>query len=125
MTFDQLIGVSGIPITLLFFLNYAFLAYVATYKLRDIQSYFPHSRFVASHRWDADTPIVLRAGKLVLIWSLLVFESFRRLDPPSMVDVKNFPRRLRCWVVIPGYINAICILWAACIGLWIFVKGYF
>ncbi|POA30322.1 hypothetical protein C1884_13060 [Pseudomonas sp. GW460-R15] len=124
MTLDQIIGLSGIPLFTLFFLNYAFMVYVATYKLKEMQSHFKHSRFVASHRGDASTPLILRTGNLVLIWSLLVFKFFRKMDPNSIEEVKHFPRNLRPWVMIPGHINACCIVWGFGVLVWINIKGY-
>jgi hypothetical protein len=124
MTFDQIIGLSGLPLFILFFLNYIFMVYVVTYKFEEIQNHFVNSRFVNAHRSDANTPMILRPGSLVLIWSLLVFRFFKKMDPQSIEEVKTFPRRLRPRVIIPGYLNAICILWVFIILVWINVKDY-
>ncbi|MHC8394158.1 hypothetical protein ACYZT8_10935 [Pseudomonas sp. LB3P93] len=124
MSIDQIIGLSGIPLFALFFMNSAFMAYVVTYKFNEIQNHFTNSRLVNSHLSDASTPIILRTGSLVLIWSLLMFKFFRKMDPESIEEVRLFPRHLRPWVIVPGHINAFCLIWGAGILIWINVKDH-
>ncbi|AWM91526.1 hypothetical protein DJ564_12175 [Pseudomonas sp. 31-12] len=124
MTFDQLIGLSGVPLFVLFFVNYLFSAYVATHKLEEIQSHFTNSRFVASHRGDKNTAIIFKVGNLEIIYALLTLKFFRNMDPDSIDEVEIFPKTLRPWVVIPGHINTICALWFFLILVWINVTGY-
>lgn len=124
MELNQIVDLSGLLLFALFFLNNAFMVYIATYKLKEIQSHYQKSRLVASHRGDTSTPIILRTGNPVLIWSLLVFKFFRKMDPYSIEEVKRFPRSLRPWVIIPGHINACCIAWGVGVLVWINIKGY-
>ncbi|MGL6245825.1 hypothetical protein [Pseudomonas sp.] len=124
MSLDQVIGLSGIPLFTLFIMNCAFMAYVVTYKFKEIQNHFANSRLVNSHRSDTSTPIIFRAGSLVLIWSLLMFKFFREMDPDAIEEVKLFPGHLRPWVIVPGHINAFCLVWGGGILIWINVKDY-
>lgn len=124
MSLDQFIGLSGIPLFVLFFLNYCFSAYVATYKLEEIQSHFSNSRFVASHRGQKNTPMVFQVGNLEVVYALLVLKFFRNMDPESIEEVINFPKKLRPWVIIPGHINAVCLLWFFAILVWVNIRGY-
>jgi hypothetical protein len=124
MTLDQIIGLSGAPLFVLFFLNYLFSAYVATHKLEEIQRHLTNSRFVASHRGDKSTAIIFKVGNLEIAYALLTFKFFRNMDPGSIDEVENFPKTLRPWVVIPGHINAFCTLWFFLILVWINVKDY-
>ncbi|MDZ3829241.1 MULTISPECIES: hypothetical protein [Pseudomonas] len=124
MSLDQFVGLSGIPLFVLFFLNYCFSAYVATHKLEEIQSHLSNSRFVASHRGDKSTPIVFKVGSLEVVYALLVLKVLRNLDPESIEEVNNFPKQLRPWVIIPGHINTVCVLWFSAILVWINIKQY-
>ncbi|WP_445177796.1 hypothetical protein [Pseudomonas sp. McL0111] len=124
MTFDQLIALSGVPLFVLFFLNYAFSVYIATHKLEEIQSHLASSRLVASHRGDNNTPIIFKVRNLEVAYALLTFRFVRNMDPSAINEVENFPRTLRPWVVIPGHINAICIVWGFVILVWINVKDF-
>ncbi|MFJ2536766.1 hypothetical protein [Pseudomonas sp. NPDC087614] len=125
MNIDQIIGLSGIPLFVLFILNYCFSAYVAIHKLVEIQSYLSNSRFVASYKGDKRTPIIFKVGSLEIVYALLVIEFFRNMDPGAIDEINNFPKRLRPWVVIPGHINVVCVLWGGIILVWINFKNYF
>ncbi|MFJ2714262.1 hypothetical protein ACIOZM_25855 [Pseudomonas sp. NPDC087346] len=124
MTLDQLIGLSGVPLFVLFFLNYAFSAYIATHKLEEIQSHLSNSRFIASYRGDNSSPIIFKVRNLGVAYSLLAFKFIRNMDPGVTDEVEKFPRELRRWIIIPGHINLFCILWFASILAWVNIKDY-
>lgn len=125
MNFDQFIGLSGIPLFVLFILNYCFSVYVATHKLVEIQSHLSNSRFVASYKGDKNTPVIFKVGNLEVVYGLLVIGFFRNMDPGSIDEINNFPKKLRPWVVVPGHINVFCVLWGGVILVWINFKNYF
>ncbi|WP_426234468.1 hypothetical protein [Pseudomonas sp. TWP3-2] len=124
MSFDQFVGLSGILLFTLFILNYGFSAYVATRKLEEIQSHLSESRLVAAHRGDKSTPVIFKVGNLEVVYALLVLKFVRNMDPGSIGQINNFPKKLRPWVIIPGHINTFCLLWFLAIFIWINIKDY-
>jgi hypothetical protein len=118
MTLSQIVILSGVPLFILALANYAVCIYVSTHKLKEMDSYVIDSNFVSSPHDDSYRSIIHRVGSLGTIWGLLVFKQRRKPDPGAAEGIKRFPKHLRPWVVIPGNINAACIIWLAALGIW-------
>ncbi|AWM90254.1 hypothetical protein DJ564_05230 [Pseudomonas sp. 31-12] len=89
-------------------LNFAVMAFVGLFKLREMESHLKNCYLLQAYREETGDGLYGRKYRLNLITAMLSKHPSLLLlnDPCAFEDIRLFPLHLRRWIEIPYRINA-------------------